>query len=63
VPAHDASVFPGGVEVTYRNRTDGTALAGTLTIPPGDGPFPAVVFVQGNGGEGPQIMSDWILSH
>jgi uncharacterized protein len=36
-------------EVTF---TDGTVrLAGTLTLPPGDGPFPAVVMITGSGAE------------
>ncbi|MFY9820306.1 MAG: alpha/beta fold hydrolase [Thermoanaerobaculia bacterium] len=42
--------FPyGAEEVTY---TDGAVkLAGTLTLPPGDGPFPAVVMITGSGAE------------
>lgn len=28
---------------------DGTTMAGTLTLPEGDGPFPAVVFIAGSG--------------
>jgi len=36
-------------EVTFRNEKDGFDLAGTLTIPEGDGPFPAVVLVSGSG--------------
>jgi pimeloyl-ACP methyl ester carboxylesterase len=36
-------------EVTFRNEKDGFDLAGTLTIPEGDGPFPALVLVSGSG--------------
>ena len=37
------------VEVTFTNEKEGNTLAGTLTIPEGDGPFPAVVLVSGSG--------------
>ncbi|MEA2602124.1 MAG: uncharacterized protein QOF89_3116 [Acidobacteriota bacterium] len=36
-------------EVTYANGD--VKLAGTLTIPPGDGPFPAVVMITGSGAQ------------
>ena len=36
-------------EVTFANKKEGNTLAGTLTIPEGDGPFPAVVLVSGSG--------------
>ena len=36
-------------EVTFTNKKEGNTLAGTLTIPEGDGPFPAVVLVSGSG--------------
>jgi len=36
-------------DVTYENKSVGIKLAGTLTIPPGTGPFPAVVLVAGSG--------------
>jgi len=36
-------------EVTYENRTAGVTLAGTLTMPKGKGPFPAVVLISGSG--------------
>jgi len=36
-------------EVTFRNEKEGFDLTGTLTIPEGDGPFPAVVLVSGSG--------------
>lgn len=36
-------------EVTFVNEKEGNTLAGTLTIPKGDGPFPAMVLVSGSG--------------
>jgi hypothetical protein len=36
-------------EVTYENRKAGVTPAGTLTIPSGKGPFPAVVLLTGSG--------------
>ena len=36
-------------EVTFVNEKEGNTLAGTLTIPEGDGPFPAIVLVSGSG--------------
>ena len=36
-------------EVTFVNPKEGNTLAGTLTIPEGEGPFPAVVLVSGSG--------------
>ena len=36
-------------EVTFTNKKEGNTLAGTLTIPEGDGPFPALVLVSGSG--------------
>ena len=36
-------------EVTFINKKEGNTLAGTLTIPEGDGPFPALVLVSGSG--------------
>ena len=36
-------------EVTFTNKKEGNTLAGTLTIPEGDGPFPAMVLVSGSG--------------
>ena len=37
-------------EVRYENpRAEGVTLAGTLLIPEGEGPFPAVVFITGSG--------------
>lgn len=36
-------------EVTFVNEKEGNTLAGTLTIPEGKGPFPAMVLVSGSG--------------
>ncbi|MDP7030491.1 MAG: alpha/beta fold hydrolase [Phycisphaerales bacterium] len=36
-------------EVSFPNTTAGITLAGTLTMPPGNGPFPAVVLISGSG--------------
>jgi len=36
-------------EVTFRNEKEGFELTGTLTIPEGDGTFPAMVLVSGSG--------------
>ena len=36
-------------EVSFTNAKEGNTLTGTLTIPEGDGPFPAMVLVSGSG--------------
>src|SRR5262249_12964532 len=36
-------------EVTYTNAASGFQLGGTLTIPNGNGPFPAAVLITGSG--------------
>jgi len=38
-------------EVLFFNENDGNKLAGTLTIPKGDGPFPAVILISGSGAQ------------
>ncbi|MEN8156205.1 MAG: alpha/beta fold hydrolase, partial [Bacteroidota bacterium] len=38
-------------EVSFENREAGFFLSGTLTIPPGEGPFPAVVLITGSGSQ------------
>jgi pimeloyl-ACP methyl ester carboxylesterase len=44
--------FPYPVEdVTFENAKAGIQLAGTLTLPKGDGPFPAVVTLSGSGAQ------------
>jgi pimeloyl-ACP methyl ester carboxylesterase len=47
-------------EVVYENKTAGIQLAATLTIPPGKGPFPAVVLITGSG---PQDRDETLLGH
>jgi len=36
-------------EVVYENKPGGARLAGTLTLPSGNGPFPAVLLITGSG--------------
>ena len=36
-------------DVRFKNEKSGITLAGTLTIPEGEGPFPAVILVSGSG--------------
>ena len=48
------------VEVRFPNREAGINLSGTLTIPVGPGPFPAVVLVSGSG---PQDRDSTIAGH
>jgi pimeloyl-ACP methyl ester carboxylesterase len=47
-------------EVTFRNEKAGIVLAGTLTIPKGEGRFPAVILVSGSG---PQNRDEETLGH
>jgi pimeloyl-ACP methyl ester carboxylesterase len=47
-------------EVRYENKAGGVNLAGTLTLPPGHGPFPAVLLLTGSG---PQDRDETILAH
>ena len=47
-------------EVTFENSIEKFPLAGTLTLPKGDGPFPAVILVSGSG---PQDRNEEILGH
>ena len=48
------------VDVRFPNATAGIELAGTLTLPTGDGPFPSVVTISGSG---PQDRDETILGH
>jgi pimeloyl-ACP methyl ester carboxylesterase len=53
--------FPYRAEdVSYENPSGGVKLAGTLTLPPGRGPFPAVVLLTGSGA---QDRDETILGH
>jgi len=47
-------------EVKFRNEIDGIDIAGTLTIPAGAGPFPAVVMITGSG---PQDRDESLMGH
>jgi hypothetical protein len=47
-------------EVTFRNRIENFDLAGTLTLPEGTGPFPAVVLITGSG---KQDRDESVFSH
>jgi pimeloyl-ACP methyl ester carboxylesterase len=56
----NAPVVKYGDPTNYRDRTEvavhftcmGSELAGTLAVPPGDGPYPAAVWVHGSGEAG-----------
>ena len=47
-------------EVAYESRQAGTRLAGTLTLPEGEGPFPAVLLITGSGA---QDRDEALLGH
>ncbi|MCU0378892.1 MAG: alpha/beta hydrolase, partial [Bacteroidales bacterium] len=47
-------------EVTFRNSIENFDLSGTLTLPEGTGPFPAVVLITGSG---PQDRDEAIFAH
>lgn len=47
-------------EVGYRNVKDNVKLAGTLTVPRGDGKFPAVILITGSGA---QDRDSTVLEH
>jgi len=47
-------------EVTFVNAAAGVTLAGTLTLPKGNGPFPAILLIAGSG---PQDRDEAIASH
>jgi pimeloyl-ACP methyl ester carboxylesterase len=47
-------------DVTFENPAAGIKLAGTLTLPKGDGPFPAVVLISGSG---PQDRDETLFGH
>lgn len=60
-PQEPTPPFPYIVEeVVIRNPEDTLELAGTLTLPPGKGPFPAVVMVTGSG---PENRDEEIFGH
>ena len=47
-------------EVSYRNDPAGISIAGTLTVPQGAGPFPAVLLISGSG---PQDRDSTLMGH
>lgn len=47
-------------DVTYTNKAAGVTLAATLTMPPGKGPFPAVLLIAGSG---PHDRDESLLGH
>jgi uncharacterized protein len=47
-------------EVTFENRSANIQLAGTLTLPEGEGPYPAVILITGSG---PQNRDEEIAGH
>lgn len=60
-PQNPEPPFPYDVEeVTFANTDAGVTLAGTLTVPRGDGPFPGVVLVHGSG---PNDRDESVFGH
>ncbi len=47
-------------EVTYENKAAHVKLAGTLTLPKGEGPFPVALLITGSG---PQDRNESLLGH
>lgn len=47
-------------EVSYLNPVSGLKLAGTLTLPPGEGPFPVALLITGSG---PQDRDETLFDH
>lgn len=60
-PQEPKPPFPYAVKnVTFPGGASGVTLAGTLTQPPGSGPFPAAVLIAGSG---PNDRDETILGH
>jgi uncharacterized protein len=60
-PQNPVKPYPYREEgVTYINKAAGVTLAATLTIPPGSGPFPAVLLIAGTG---PHDRDESLLGH
>jgi hypothetical protein len=60
-PQEPKPPFPYIVEeVSYESSAEGVTLSGTLTLPNGTGPFPAVVLVAGSG---PNDRNEALLGH
>src|SRR5439155_12789906 len=52
--------FPYRTEEVAFESAPGVKLAGTLTLPPGKGPFPAAVMITGSG---PQDRDETLMDH
>lgn len=51
-PQEPVPPFPySSVDVVFENKPAGIPLAGTLTIPDGEGPFPGIVLITGSGAQ------------
>jgi pimeloyl-ACP methyl ester carboxylesterase len=60
-PQHPQPPFPYETrDVRFENAADSVTLAGTLTLPAGDRPHPAVVLISGSG---PQDRDEFIWEH
>lgn len=60
-PQHPEPPYPYATEeITFRNEAADISLAGTLTLPEGEGPHPAVVLVSGSG---PQDRNSEVFGH
>ena len=60
-PQNPVKPYPYREEnVTYPDKAAGVTLAGTLTIPPGKGPFPAVLLIAGSG---PHDRDESLMGH
>lgn len=60
-PQEPVPPFPYNTEeVRFKNSRDNITLAGTLTLPSGEGPFPAVILVTGSGA---QNRDEEIMGH
>ena len=60
-PQHPQPPYPyDAIDVTIPTDDPGVTLAGTLTRPFGDGPFPAVVLISGSG---PQDRDETLFGH
>lgn len=60
-PQEPVPPYPySSAEVTYLSPVDSVTLAGTLTIPGGEGPFPAVLLITGSGA---QDRNETVMGH
>ena len=61
-PQHPVGPFPyRGEDAAFLNPgAPGVRLAGTLTLPPGDGPFPAAILISGSG---PHDRDETLFGH